>query len=293
MKTNDFKQKALNGGLLAMLVLFIGMGSYQYIQRNNFEEQFIQEHSLNESLLEANENLQKDLIEVRLKNQDILDSDNLIKQQNEDLNSKLASADASIKSALASLKKKENQNKMLETFRLKYEELQTAGKQERLKWISENEKYSAIIETLKSENKVLESRLEKMKSVTADYFRIEVLKGKKASKHTIKAKKATKLLVSFHWNEELSNRYKDVPVYLQLSGPGISENYLKTLERVTVKKADSIIEIPVVAKAKIKSISKGRQEIIMDVNSSLRPGLYQADVYTDQFHLGGAQIRLI
>lgn len=293
METNEIKSKAVTGSLAGLLVFFIGTGMYQYVQRNNFEEQFIQEHGLNESLLESNENLQKDLIEVRLKNEDVMLEDAGIKSKNEELNKLVLSTEMNLKKAQATLRKSEAQSAALKAFQNKYNELLATSNQDEIEWNSDKEKFIAQLDELRHQNKNLEDKLGKTKTVSADYFRIEVLKKKKATKQTIRAKKARKLLVSFHWNEELSSRYKDVPVYLQLSGPGISEKFLKSLERVSVKKADEIIQIPVVAKAKIKSVSKGRQEIIMEVNSDLRPGLYQADVYTEEYHLGGAQIRLI
>jgi hypothetical protein len=42
----------------------------------------------------------------------------------------------------------------------------------------------------------------------------------------------------------------------------------------------------------VQSIRKERQEIVLELTEKLAKGVYQADIYTDDFLLGGTQIRL-
>lgn len=147
------------------------------------------------------------------------------------------------------------------------------------------------ISKLENELLALQSQLRENTKIVANYFRIEALKGKK-DKLTRKAKRTHRLLVSFDASKEMMSAIEGGNLYLSISGPGVQKLTAANSEKVTIQLGDKRIEIPVVAKTKLQNMKQGRQEILMTTNTKLQPGIYQADVYTENNHLGGAQIRL-
>jgi hypothetical protein len=137
----------------------------------------------------------------------------------------------------------------------------------------------------------LETRLAGNTIIAANNFRIEAIRGRN-NRLTSKAQRAQRILVSFHANEELMKASQSGNLYLSVSGPGTQKLTSANAETVAIQLGDKRVEIPVVAKAKLQKMKEGWQEIVMTIVTRLKPGIYQADVYSDTHHLGGAQIRL-
>ncbi|MEX1188331.1 MAG: hypothetical protein WED33_03670 [Bacteroidia bacterium] len=290
MDTPNLKQRVLVGGLSLALLISVFFAGLFNIQRNNLFEELSGERLQTESLMQSKELLQVDLVDLESRLATVNESEKVLKSENIQMSKRvndlemskslLVKESNSLKSKIKQLKKAEEE---LAQFKSKY-------KSETDVYSKEKEKYQNQVEKLEKEVSQLQTKLNARKTVAADYFRIDALKSK--NKQTRRGKKVRRILVSFNWNDDLIKEFKDKPLYLTLSGPGLSQNGAKNFEKVSIKVDEQLIQIPVVAKAKIQSVSKGRQEIIMETSTRLKAGIYQADVYTDVFHLGGAQIKL-
>jgi DNA repair exonuclease SbcCD ATPase subunit len=278
---------SLFAGLLVSL-LFTGLFLNQ---KNNLAEELAAERMQTQSLTQSKEVLQKDIVDLEARIIDLKEAEEQyalnekIKQsQIDELNQKALRFQAESNKT----KKQTTTLKNLEKELAKLKEEKNRSSQV---WSAEKERYQASIAELEKEKQSLINQLSSQKTVAADYFRIDALK-KKGNKQIRKASRTKRILVSFSWNESLTKQFSNSPIYLSLTGPGTSNLPSNAFEKVAITMGNEVIEIPVVAKAKIQSVKKGRQEIIMTTKTKLLPGVYQADVYTDQFHLGGAQIKL-
>lgn len=152
----------------------------------------------------------------------------------------------------------------------------------------ENDQMRQEIAEFRQSELAYRSELESLRKPKATYFRIEALKGRSA-KETNKASKTRRMLVSFTWPEAAHNKR----LYLVLSGPDDKVIGDPSKEQVSILLDGTYQLITPTVTREINIIGDSqRQEVVLEVPHKLQPGIYQADVYTNDFHLGGTQIRL-
>jgi len=151
-----------------------------------------------------------------------------------------------------------------------------------------NDQLRLEVSELKQIETALQVELQTSKKARASYFRIEALHGKK-NIETNKARKTDRVLVSFTWPEASYGRN----LYLVLSGPDkqIVGNPAKEQVSILLEGTHQRICPTASRRLDVQNHSQ-RQEIMLEIPQKLKAGMYQADVYTDDFHLGGTQIRL-
>jgi len=276
--------------LMAVIISLLFTGIFLN-QKNNMKEELSAEKLQTQSLTQSRELLQKDIVDLESRIAMVTKSESDIQEKATSLS--LTNAQLENEKSALSIKNKFIQGKInkLKQIEKELSELRLQNDKNSSQWNLEREKLQQTIAALEKDKQGLFTQLESRKTVAADYFRIEALR-KKGNKQSRKASKTHRILVSFSWNDALTKEFTNSPVYLTLSGPGTSKMTSSASEKVLITMDKQSIEIPVVAQSKIQSVNKGRQEIIMTTKSRLLPGVYQADVYTDKYHLGGAQIKL-
>jgi DNA repair exonuclease SbcCD ATPase subunit len=285
--TNKLVVYSTMAGLI-MSLLFIGIFLNQ---KNNLAEELSAERLQTQSLTQSKEVLQKDIVDLEARIIDLNEAEELHSQNEKIKESQIAELNQKVLKFLSESKRNTKQNNSLKNLEKELSKLKADRDKSAIQWNSEKEKYQNTIAQLEKDKQGLIAQLNGRKTVAADYFKIEALK-KKGNKQSRKASRTKRILVSFSWNESLTKEFTNSPIYLSLTGPGSSKLPSTAYEKIAITMNKEVIEIPVVAKAKIQSINKGRQEILMITKTKLSPGVYQADVYTDTFHLGGAQIKL-
>lgn len=284
-------QTGIKAGLSVLLASSILGLLYVNNLRSDLNAELTAEKAQLQNTLEAKEILSKKLLstyaeleDFKSENADLKKSVSLKEDRIAALNNEVAQTNrwkqksgklqkeiGSLKAEIARLKKEQ-------------ENLQQSG-------LAEQRALQNRINVLQAQVTALEERLAGNTIVAANYFRIEALRGKK-DKLTRRAKRTHRILVSFHAGEELLKASQSGNLYLSVSGPGAQKITQANAETVAIQLGDKRVEIPVVAKAQLQKMKQGRQEIVMHTTARLKPGIYQADVYSDTHHLGGAQIRL-
>jgi hypothetical protein len=156
----------------------------------------------------------------------------------------------------------------------------------------ENESLRFNLKQTSVEYAQLESEFREKAEAKANYIRIEALHGKK-NKQTRKASQTQRIYLSFTWPESMGQLQQGKKLYLVMSTGNSSTSQLpKSMGKVMVSLKGEPVEIEPVVITEVQSIRKERQEIILELSEKLAKGVYQADIYTDDFLLGGTQIRL-
>lgn len=272
----------------ALMLSLVSIG-FLWNAKKSSDEELLAERLQTKSLIASKELLQNDLIKAESSIQKKLESEKLLKEQTIALVSQINELETKIRKFASSDKRLTIANGQLKNLRSELEEVRERYQIQQSKWENEKNSLNAKIAQLESNNSSLTEKLSKIKAPNADYFRIEALRGKK-NKQTRKAKRTHKILVSFNLNEAISAENGNV--YLSLKGPNNERIPSQNLEMLQLMKNEESIQVPVHAKAPLKHVSKGRQEVYLETSSKLKPGVYQADVFTENGHIGGAQIKL-
>lgn len=284
-------QTGIKAGLTILLVSSILGVLYLNNLRNDLNAELTAEKAQLQNTLEAKELLNKKLLSTYADLEDF-------KSENTDLKKSVSAKDdriATLTNEVAETNRWKHKSGKLqkEINTLKSEIARLKKEQDNLQQsnLAEQRALQGRISALQAQVTALEERLAGNTIVAANYFRIEALRGKK-DKLTRRAKRTHRILVSFHAGEELLKASQSGNLYLSVSGPGTQKLTQANAETVAIQLGDKRVEIPVVAKAQLQKMKQGRQEIVMHTTARLKPGIYQADVYSDTHHLGGAQIRL-
>lgn len=271
------------------LMLSIASIGFLWNAKKSSEEELLAERLQIKSLIASKELLQNDLIKAESNFQKKIESEKLLKENEVVLLSKIAALEANIRKIANGDKKLIAANEQLKKLRIELADVRERYQSQQSKWENEKNSLNAQIAHLERNNLTLTDKLKKVKAPNADYFRIEALRGKK-NKQTRKAKRTHKILVSFNLNETIPSDHGTV--YLSLKGPNNERLPSQNLEMLQLMKDEESVKVPVHAKAPLKHVSKGRQEILLETTTKLKPGVYQADIFTENGHVGGAQIKL-
>jgi len=156
----------------------------------------------------------------------------------------------------------------------------------------ENESLRVNLIQTSNEYTQLESEFREKSEAKANYIRIEALHGKK-NKQTRKASQTQRIYLSFAWPETVGKLQQGKKLYLVFSSGNSTVNQLpKSKGKVLVSLKNGPLEIEPVVITEVQSTRKERQEIVLELSEKLSAGVYQADIYTDDFLLGGTQLRL-
>jgi hypothetical protein len=156
----------------------------------------------------------------------------------------------------------------------------------------ENESLRANLIQTSNEYTQLESEFREKSEAKANYIRIEALHGKR-NKQTRKASQTQRVYVSFTWPESMGHLQQGKKLYLVFSSENSKTIQLpKPVGKVMVSLKGEPVEIEPAVITEVQSTRKDRQEIVLELTEKLAKGVYQADIYTDDFLLGGTQIKL-
>ena len=156
----------------------------------------------------------------------------------------------------------------------------------------ENESLRVNLIQTSNEYTQIESEFREKSEAKANYIRIEALHGKK-NKQTRKASQTQRIYLSFAWPETVGKLQQGKKLYLVFSSCNSTVNQLpKSKGKVLVSLKNGPLEIEPVVITEVQSTRKERQEIVLELSEKLSAGVYQADIYTDDFLLGGTQLRL-
>lgn len=271
--------------LSALIALYLNNECIELSEDLNAERAQMQ------NTLEAKDILNKKLISVTADLEDFKAENAQLSGANAEKEQKIKSLIAQKKQSTGWTEKSSKQQKEISTLKAELIRLKEESSSIEQGRNTERISLQKRISELESQLAELRARLGGNTIIAANYFRIEALRGKK-DRLTRKASRAQRILVSFHAGDELMKAAQSGNLYLTVAGPGTQKLTAANAETVAIQLGDKRMEIPVVAKAKLQKIKEGWQEIVMTTTSRLKPGIYQADVYSDTHHLGGAQIRL-
>lgn len=271
------------------LVISIALGLFIWNAKESAEEELLAERLQIKSLITSKELLQNDLLKVESNLDKMIKQNKILIEVEDQVSQEISSFEKKHETPSSNDRKLKSAND--ELLRLKSElQVEREGFNAQIaSWATEKNKLITEIDILEKQSSTLTEKLNKVEQPNADYFRIEALRGKN-NKQTQKAIRTTNILVSFNLNESLPNQTDSV--YLSISGPNNERLPSKNKEVLTIQNQDFLVEIPIHAKVPLKTVSKGRQEILLKIQTKLKPGVYQADVYTELGHAGGAQIKL-
>ena len=277
-------------GITVIVGLGIICGGIILNERSELDEELKAERLETATLFSGKVVLQKEVTSLKR-------SVERVKSKNSDLTSEL-----SVLKREVNAKEKALQGKFYSMEQLQAELLDINALKEKLYRL--NERLVAANELLENENQQLRSNLKQTESeyaqleddfrekseARANYIRIEALQGKK-NKQTRKASQAQRLYVSFTWPAAMGELQQGKKLYLVITGTSALK--LPTPQgKVTVRLDGLTTEIEPAVIAEVQASRKERQEIILELSEKLTKGVYQADIYTDDFLLGGTQIRL-
>lgn len=271
-----------------MLLMVAALAGFYNIENSNLGEELKAEHLHAESLFGNKVVLQKELESLRREIIRLEFEGKTSKEEIERLRQLLKAGEA-----VLTLKKTElsNASATLEQERLRASEVndKNIGIQEQLEAVQhENTRLRNEIAGMLQEEATLNAELQAARRTKAAYFRIEALRGRKG-KNTSKASKTDRMLISFTWPEAAQGKN----LYLVLSGPDKQAIGNPAKEQVSIL-LDGTRQLitPTISKRLNIKHDAPRQEVMLEITQKLQPGMYQADVYTDDYHLGGTQIRL-
>jgi hypothetical protein len=270
-------------------MLSIASNGFLWNAKKSSEEELLAERLQTKTLIASKELLQNDLIKAESNLQKKIGSEKLLNENEVVLLSKIAALEANIKKNASGDKKLIATNEKLKKLKLELADVRERYISQQSKWENEKNSLNTQLAQLERNNLSFTEKLNKVKAPNADYFRIEALRGKK-NKQTRMAKRTHKILVSFNLNEAIPSN--NGTVYLSLKGPNNERLPSQHLEMLQLMKDEESVQVPIHAKSPLKHVSKGRQEILLETTTKLKPGVYQADIFTENTHIGGAQIKL-
>lgn len=271
-----------------LLVIAIATAAFLNIEYSNIDQELKAERLHSESLFSTKVVLQKeiDVLKKELHKQEY--KNKMKTAEAEELRSRLAAKEAALNSTEVRIGRMNEELQQAYLARKQIEETTLLLKERSGVQAEENEQLRYELGEIKRNESALKVRLQESARPRAAYFRIEALRGRN-NKTTNKARKTDRILVSFTWPEASQGKN----LYLVLSGPGNHTLSQFNKEQVSILLNGTTQLISPAAQTTINiSNTSQRQDVILRIKEKLPPGVYQADVYTDDFHLGGTQIRL-
>lgn len=271
-----------------LLVIALGVAAFLNIEYSHLDNELKAERIQSESLFSKKIVLQKEIESLKKHLSKAEYSGKMDAAEIEKLRQRLKiEEEALMKSALT---EKELQTKISEIHKMRnYADERNVVLQKKAQQLAEeNSRLNAQLNEYRRREDELVSQLNSALRPQAAYFRIEALSGRK-NRETSKASQADRILVSFNWPDATLGKN----IYLVLSGPDNRPVDFLSGTPVAITLNGVKREIHPTAFTDIKlNDTRQRLDITLELKEKLPPGVYQADVYTDDLHLGGTEIHL-
>ena len=300
---NDIQRgNTLAGVLAGLMLLFLAGGIYFWVKTKNLTQQNDLTGQRADSLVSVKLQLEGDLRSLNTQLETANNEKVYLDKRLDDANVQLDARDR----VVSQLRQQNNSrtrtiaglNRNVATLTTKRDSLdsQMAAVTDKINWLTDaNTKLTTQngeLDPLRKQVTDLNATLLTMApraAITGDGFRVETIKGNE--KETAKAKKVDKLMVSLSVPVELGLTGME-EVYLSLTDE--QNNVMMTpISTSTITLPGASESIPVHATQNV-DFSKNPQRISFTISpdTSVKPGLYRASVYTKDKYLGATEFKL-